>query len=388
MKTTDLIPLILLELKDCDKYGFELTKSIETKSAGKIIIKQPTLYTILKKLEKSKFISSYWKDSDIGGKRHYYKITENGLKQTSTLPSYNDLLAVACDETTEEKLDEVHEEIVSTDTDTNEFSIFDHLKTNENNNSVVELKEEIVPSVEVFNDENIDVSTEFEINKSNIEMMKSEEINTEEKFAENIEASKFVENISTEPPKEIVVTSTPIVKPNIEKIIKNYNNNYGDVEYVDFIDLKKDENYIYSKKTIKKLTSRILLSCTYLLAIILLCSLFIPNSAKGSIYYISLIISLSFLIFIPTLYAAKYQKIKNKLLNKKLNINLKIIFILYFVFELIIISSCIIANIFILNNSFIEIFKISNINNLYIPLIFSTTLIFDLIVTKIIFKNK
>ena len=50
MRTADLIPLILLELNECDKYGFELTKSIETKSKGNIIIKQPTLYTILKKI--------------------------------------------------------------------------------------------------------------------------------------------------------------------------------------------------------------------------------------------------------------------------------------------------------------------------------------------------
>ena len=57
MKTADLIPFILLELNDCDKYGFELTKNIETKSGGQIVIKQPTLYTLLKKLEKSKFIA-------------------------------------------------------------------------------------------------------------------------------------------------------------------------------------------------------------------------------------------------------------------------------------------------------------------------------------------
>ena len=31
---------------------FELTKDIETKSNGRIVIKQPTLYTVLKKLEK------------------------------------------------------------------------------------------------------------------------------------------------------------------------------------------------------------------------------------------------------------------------------------------------------------------------------------------------
>ena len=87
MKTADLIPFILIELNECDKYGFELTKNIETKSHGKILIKQPTLYTLLKKLEKSKFISSYWQDSEIGGKRHYYKLTENGRLQGGNLQS-------------------------------------------------------------------------------------------------------------------------------------------------------------------------------------------------------------------------------------------------------------------------------------------------------------
>lgn len=88
MKTADLIPLILIELADGNKYGFELTKAIEDKSNQQIQIKQPTLYTVLKKLEKSKFISSYWEDSEIGGKRHYYKITENGKAQIATLPSF------------------------------------------------------------------------------------------------------------------------------------------------------------------------------------------------------------------------------------------------------------------------------------------------------------
>ena len=92
MKTTDLIPLILLELSESDKYGLEITKSIENKSKGKIVIKQASLYTILKKLEKSRFISSYWQDSEIGGKRHYYKITQNGMLQVSTMPNYDTVL--------------------------------------------------------------------------------------------------------------------------------------------------------------------------------------------------------------------------------------------------------------------------------------------------------
>ena len=92
MKTTDLIPLILYQLVDGDKYGYEIVKQIEDSSAGGIIIKQPTLYSVLKKLEQGKFISSYWQDSEIGGKRHYYKLTDNGKAQLDTYPSFEQLI--------------------------------------------------------------------------------------------------------------------------------------------------------------------------------------------------------------------------------------------------------------------------------------------------------
>ncbi len=98
MKTTDLIPILLYQLKNGDKYGLELVESIKSVSAGQLEIKQPTLYPLLKKLEKSKFISSYWQDSEIGGKRHYYKITENGLLQLETYPPIEDLLNNALDD--------------------------------------------------------------------------------------------------------------------------------------------------------------------------------------------------------------------------------------------------------------------------------------------------
>ncbi|MBQ7880953.1 MAG: helix-turn-helix transcriptional regulator [Clostridia bacterium] len=93
MKTTDLIPLILYQLVDGDKYGYEIVKQIEDASSGNIIIKQPTLYSVLKKLEHGKFISSYWQDSEIGGKRHYYKLTENGKSQLDTYPSFEQLVS-------------------------------------------------------------------------------------------------------------------------------------------------------------------------------------------------------------------------------------------------------------------------------------------------------
>lgn len=111
MKTTDLIPILLYQLKNGDKYGLELVESIKSVSAGQLEIKQPTLYPLLKKLEKSKFISSYWQDSEIGGKRHYYKITENGLLQLETYPPIEDLLKNALDDDDSVELNEEVEKI-------------------------------------------------------------------------------------------------------------------------------------------------------------------------------------------------------------------------------------------------------------------------------------
>lgn len=70
--------IILKILFGGDKYGYEICKEVEERSNGTYELKQPTLYSCLKRLEDKGFISSYWEDSDIGGKRHYYKLTDSG----------------------------------------------------------------------------------------------------------------------------------------------------------------------------------------------------------------------------------------------------------------------------------------------------------------------
>ena len=70
--------IILKTLTTGDKYGYEIIKEIEQKSKGTYELKQPTLYSCLKRLESQGLISAFWKNSDIGGKRHYYKLTKKG----------------------------------------------------------------------------------------------------------------------------------------------------------------------------------------------------------------------------------------------------------------------------------------------------------------------
>lgn len=70
--------IILKTLFDGDKYGYEILDEVAKKSDGAYELKQPTLYSCLKRLETQGLISSYWVDSEIGGKRHYYCLTEQG----------------------------------------------------------------------------------------------------------------------------------------------------------------------------------------------------------------------------------------------------------------------------------------------------------------------
>ena len=72
--------LILKSLETGDKYGLEIIKDIENFTKGQVI-KQPSLYSALQRLEKKGIISSFWQDSDIGGRRHYYSLTNYGKNE-------------------------------------------------------------------------------------------------------------------------------------------------------------------------------------------------------------------------------------------------------------------------------------------------------------------
>ena len=70
--------IILNALMQRDRYGYEILDMIYDLSEGRYEIKQPTLYSCLKRLEKQGFITSYYGDETQGGRRRYYKLTEKG----------------------------------------------------------------------------------------------------------------------------------------------------------------------------------------------------------------------------------------------------------------------------------------------------------------------
>lgn len=71
--------IILSVLVKEDLYGYEISKRIRNISENTFEIKEGTMYVVLKRLENNELISPYWDDTESGGgRRRYYKITEQG----------------------------------------------------------------------------------------------------------------------------------------------------------------------------------------------------------------------------------------------------------------------------------------------------------------------
>lgn len=466
MKTAELIPMILLELSDGAKYGIELTKSIETKSNGKVVIKQPTLYTILKKLEKSKFISSYWEDSEIGGKRHYYKLTQYGNNQVSTLPSFSVLLENALKDddsdienqnsiseskneldiqfeqnetlsnsynesiqpqkiefdnlSTSNSSDDVYSSLSNStnlyekqedendndlealrqerikqskieSSETKYVSIMDLLVDDENTNQIksnqdtVEIKESVLPSSEVFSNNSIDTATEVEINQQNTTVLKDNSQNKEENFATNDNVSKFTQTNFSMLSDEYKSKLRDVKKDNSVENFLTDNVEYkadvsDEIKYVDYVNLKSDKSYVYSKKLTKNMLYRLLSTCAYLIAMLIICAISVNYLSASPLYYIFLIASIGFIMFSITLFLSNAENFRLKHKEKPLKIDIKKHIIIATAVFIAIFIICVIVSV---NSGVENIFDLSNFANLYAPLIIGTTLYIDILFSYI-----
>lgn len=73
--------IILCSLSEGDNYGYEILKGIARASGGEYEMKEPSLYTSLKRLEGQGFVESYWGNETQGARRKYYRITAAGLHE-------------------------------------------------------------------------------------------------------------------------------------------------------------------------------------------------------------------------------------------------------------------------------------------------------------------
>lgn len=70
--------IILSVLLQEDNYGYRIIKEIYLKSGREYELKEPTLYSSLRRLEAQGALESYWGEESRGGRRKYYRVTEAG----------------------------------------------------------------------------------------------------------------------------------------------------------------------------------------------------------------------------------------------------------------------------------------------------------------------
>ena len=70
--------IVLNALTGGDSYGYEILKGVAQASRGDYEMKEPSLYTSLKRLEGQGLVESYWGSESQGARRKYYHITEGG----------------------------------------------------------------------------------------------------------------------------------------------------------------------------------------------------------------------------------------------------------------------------------------------------------------------
>ncbi len=73
--------ILLARLARGDSYGYLINKRISEISRGEVELKEATLYTAFRRLEKEGCICSYWGDETTGARRRYYKLTPEGQRR-------------------------------------------------------------------------------------------------------------------------------------------------------------------------------------------------------------------------------------------------------------------------------------------------------------------
>jgi PadR family transcriptional regulator, regulatory protein PadR len=76
------LELVLLHLlAEQDRYGYELTAELWSRSGGGFELKEGTLYPVLYRLEKAELVEPYWETQERGVPRKYYRITPAGRRE-------------------------------------------------------------------------------------------------------------------------------------------------------------------------------------------------------------------------------------------------------------------------------------------------------------------
>jgi PadR family transcriptional regulator PadR len=67
---------VLALLRDGERYGFELVR--ELAGVDGLVTSEGTIYPLLTRLRKDQLVTTFWRESDSGPPRRYYRLTDAG----------------------------------------------------------------------------------------------------------------------------------------------------------------------------------------------------------------------------------------------------------------------------------------------------------------------
>jgi len=71
-------PLLLSLIGELPMYGYQIIKELEKRSQGYLKVKESTIYSALRRLERQGLVLSSWQQVARSQKRRCYKLTEKG----------------------------------------------------------------------------------------------------------------------------------------------------------------------------------------------------------------------------------------------------------------------------------------------------------------------
>lgn len=211
--------IILKALQDGDRYGYDIIKEIEQKSGGKYLIKQPTLYSCLKRLEVQGFVKSYWGSKSIGGRKKYFTLTDMGkelfLRNQHDWKYSRDVIdSLISDEDFGEN--EIVSDIVS-----------------DNDNNVADMSGETNP--EALADDSVK-SDELEVTQNNVDITRqssdsaSNENAVDENANINLDIIEQNNTVSSEDIENANLTETIVSQESENNVETNQNRDVNDVQ--------------------------------------------------------------------------------------------------------------------------------------------------------------
>jgi PadR family transcriptional regulator PadR len=67
---------VLALLRDGERYGFELVRELSDVDA--LVTSEGTIYPLLTRLRKDELVTTFWRESESGPPRRYYRLTDAG----------------------------------------------------------------------------------------------------------------------------------------------------------------------------------------------------------------------------------------------------------------------------------------------------------------------